>query len=364
MVFGRGRKAKQEQLTDAGEDRRRPPEARRGGRSRTGRSPDRSLRRLGDREPGRLCGPRRAADRPPGRPSAPAGGRGGHPAGRRRHHGPGGFEPPAAGVRRAPVRRPLGRNPRTDRRSRSAARAARSRKSRAASAPNSSPSCPQAARTAARDTVWHASSASTARAGSSAASSAGRRPLDRDAAAALEGLFRQIVVVRGENPMPPRDLLQLRLPKDTAVPAPRGRPRPRATRAWTGDHPDWLMPPARRQPPPLSIRELPERGRVLVPRLHRVRHLRAGQPGGRLHRHRRGPRRPAPRKAQIAGRTAASRAPSARRTVCGSSGWAGAASPESAPVPELRLEGMVTVRDGLPTMFNPRYEILSRQEEQ
>ncbi len=31
---------------------------------------------------------------------------------------------------------------------------------------------------------------------------------------------------------------------------------------------------------------------------------------------------------------------------------------------ELRFEGMVTVRDGLPTMFNPRYEILSRQEEQ
>ena len=30
---------------------------------------------------------------------------------------------------------------------------------------------------------------------------------------------------------------------------------------------------------------------------------------------------------------------------------------------ELRLEGMVTVRDGLPTMFNPRYEILSRKEE-
>ncbi|UKA64307.1 hypothetical protein LFT43_07870 [Arthrobacter sp. FW306-04-A] len=30
----------------------------------------------------------------------------------------------------------------------------------------------------------------------------------------------------------------------------------------------------------------------------------------------------------------------------------------------LRLEGMVTLRDGLPTMFNPRYEILSRQEHQ
>jgi len=25
---------------------------------------------------------------------------------------------------------------------------------------------------------------------------------------------------------------------------------------------------------------------------------------------------------------------------------------------------MVTMRDGLPTIFNPRYEILSRQEEQ
>ncbi|TSE16174.1 hypothetical protein B1A87_010130 [Arthrobacter sp. KBS0703] len=31
---------------------------------------------------------------------------------------------------------------------------------------------------------------------------------------------------------------------------------------------------------------------------------------------------------------------------------------------ELRLEGMLTVRDGLPTIFNPRYEILSHQENQ
>ena len=29
---------------------------------------------------------------------------------------------------------------------------------------------------------------------------------------------------------------------------------------------------------------------------------------------------------------------------------------------QLRLEGMVTRRDGLHTMFNPRYEILSRKE--
>ncbi|AXJ10805.1 DUF3710 domain-containing protein [Arthrobacter sp. PM3] len=50
----------------------------------------------------------------------------------------------------------------------------------------------------------------------------GEAALDRDAAVGLEGLFRKIVVVRGENPMPPRDLLQLRLPKDTgAAPSPQ-----------------------------------------------------------------------------------------------------------------------------------------------
>ena len=52
----------------------------------------------------------------------------------------------------------------------------------------------------------------------------GEAAVDRDAAGALEGLFRQIVVVRGENPMPPRDLLQLRLPKDAAAPAPQSAP--------------------------------------------------------------------------------------------------------------------------------------------
>ena len=53
----------------------------------------------------------------------------------------------------------------------------------------------------------------------------GEAALDRDSAAGLEGLFRQIVVVRGENPMPPRDLLQLRLPKDTAAaPSPQAAP--------------------------------------------------------------------------------------------------------------------------------------------
>ncbi|MGR0161022.1 DUF3710 domain-containing protein [Paenarthrobacter nitroguajacolicus] len=54
----------------------------------------------------------------------------------------------------------------------------------------------------------------------------GQAALERDAAAGLEDLFRKVVVVRGDNPMPPRELLQLRLPKDAAVPgqteAPQG----------------------------------------------------------------------------------------------------------------------------------------------
>ncbi|MFE4198758.1 DUF3710 domain-containing protein [Paenarthrobacter sp. NPDC056912] len=53
----------------------------------------------------------------------------------------------------------------------------------------------------------------------------GEAALDRDAAAALEELFRRVVVVRGDNPMPPRELLQLRLPKDAAVPGQSGAPR-------------------------------------------------------------------------------------------------------------------------------------------
>ena len=52
----------------------------------------------------------------------------------------------------------------------------------------------------------------------------GEAALDREAAAGLEELFRRIVVIRGENPMPPRDLLQLRLPKDAAGPVPPAAP--------------------------------------------------------------------------------------------------------------------------------------------
>lgn len=46
---------------------------------------------------------------------------------------------------------------------------------------------------------------------------AGEAALDRDAAAELEDLFRGVVVVRGETPLPPRDLLPLRLPKDATT---------------------------------------------------------------------------------------------------------------------------------------------------
>lgn len=52
----------------------------------------------------------------------------------------------------------------------------------------------------------------------------GEAAMDRAAAAPLESLFRQIVVIRGDSPMPPRDLLQLRLPKDASPTPPPPAP--------------------------------------------------------------------------------------------------------------------------------------------
>ncbi len=46
---------------------------------------------------------------------------------------------------------------------------------------------------------------------------AGAAAEDPAAAAPLEAVFREVVVVRGEHPMPPRDLLELRLPPDAAA---------------------------------------------------------------------------------------------------------------------------------------------------
>jgi hypothetical protein len=43
---------------------------------------------------------------------------------------------------------------------------------------------------------------------------AGAAAQDPSAAGALEDVFREVVVVRGEHPMPPRDLLELRLPPE------------------------------------------------------------------------------------------------------------------------------------------------------
>lgn len=53
----------------------------------------------------------------------------------------------------------------------------------------------------------------------------GAAALEREAAAELEALFRRVVVIRGDSPMPPRDLLPLRLPKD-AAPQPQAQPAP------------------------------------------------------------------------------------------------------------------------------------------
>lgn len=52
----------------------------------------------------------------------------------------------------------------------------------------------------------------------------GAAAMEREAAAPLESLFRKIVVIRGDSPMPPRDLLQLRLPKDASVTPPHAAP--------------------------------------------------------------------------------------------------------------------------------------------
>ncbi|WP_411376209.1 DUF3710 domain-containing protein [Arthrobacter sp. MPF02] len=53
----------------------------------------------------------------------------------------------------------------------------------------------------------------------------GPAALEREAAEPLEALFRQVVVVRGDSPMPPRDLLQLRLPKEATATPPPAAPR-------------------------------------------------------------------------------------------------------------------------------------------
>lgn len=53
----------------------------------------------------------------------------------------------------------------------------------------------------------------------------GAAALDREKSADLEDLFRSTVVVRGSQPLPPRDLLQLRLPKEAAPqPEPEAKP--------------------------------------------------------------------------------------------------------------------------------------------
>jgi len=46
---------------------------------------------------------------------------------------------------------------------------------------------------------------------------AGAAADDPAAASPLEAVFREVVVVRGEHPMPPRDLLELRLPPEAAA---------------------------------------------------------------------------------------------------------------------------------------------------
>ena len=46
---------------------------------------------------------------------------------------------------------------------------------------------------------------------------AGAAAVDPAAAAPLEAVFRETVVVRGDHPVPPRELLELRLPAEAAA---------------------------------------------------------------------------------------------------------------------------------------------------
>jgi len=46
---------------------------------------------------------------------------------------------------------------------------------------------------------------------------AGAAAADPAAAGPLEAVFREVVVVRGDQPIPPRDLLELRLPPEAAA---------------------------------------------------------------------------------------------------------------------------------------------------
>ena len=106
---------------------------------------------------------------------------------------------------------------------------------------------------------------------------------------------------------------------------------------------------------PLAIRELPQRGRVLCRGfIEAVTYAPAGQVAtftALVVDHENARARARPTRNGPAGRL---------RVV-----WLGRRRiPGIDAGTELRLEGMVTVRTGLPTMFNPRYEILSRLEEQ
>ncbi len=95
---------------------------------------------------------------------------------------------------------------------------------------------------------------------------AGAAAADPVAAAPLESVFREVVVVRGEQPMPPRDLLELRLPPEAAAALeeqaraaaagqPGGQPlhhRAEPVRARPGDDRDAVIP--RGDDPPVTPR--------------------------------------------------------------------------------------------------------------
>ncbi|HEU4669055.1 MAG TPA: hypothetical protein VFS79_15495 [Arthrobacter sp.] len=116
-----------------------------------------------------------------------------------------------------------------------------------------------------------------------------------------------------------------------------------------------------RDPAVLSLDELPDKGRVVCQgRIESVTYLPADQaPAFSAIVSGAEPGRSLSGRAEPGGSTSAQAGSHGRLRVV----WLGRRRvPGIEAGAELRLEGMLSRSQGLPTMFNPRYEILSRQE--
>ena len=200
--------------------------------------------------------PRHAASRPR-QPAGPCAGGDGHPAGVRRaarrlgDGAPRAERTAAAGVRRAQARLAVGRRARRDRGGDQRRRGQATERTGPFGAELQArvPAQPDRRRQA---RSWSGSSAWTVPAGSCAECSAGRRRRSRRGGAARGGVA-EVVVVRGEHPVPPRDLLEIRLPPEAAAALEEQAKAQQEQRSRTGSRPSPApSSAARRSPRPAS----------------------------------------------------------------------------------------------------------------